>query len=143
QVSAPDAPEAPLSDRHDTLVHVRGPYGDKGRRSIEWPIEPIPKGERKVNSAQTRDAPGRTRKGCRNCHQAAITLMRRGYSELSEHCPQAVSSCLGDDGRRFPRRVAVDDGSDERGCDDIHHVARTRAESVTDQRHQVASQPGG
>ena len=34
QVLTPDAPESPLSDRHDTL-HVRGPYGDKRRRSIE------------------------------------------------------------------------------------------------------------
>ena len=98
QVVTPDAPEPPLSDGHDSL-HVRGPYDGHGRgRAIE----------RKVNSARTRAATGRKRGGCRNCHHAGITLLRRGCSELSGHCPQAGSPPQGDDDRRIARRMAVD-----------------------------------
>ena len=138
EVTAPDAPEPPLGDGHHAL-HRRGPYGDKRERSIGSPFEPIH--EQKVNCTRTRDATGPKQRGCRKCHHAAITLLRRGCSELSGHCPQAGSSRESDHGRGSARRIVDDSGGDQRGRDDVHHAAGTGAEPVADQRHPVASQP--
>ena len=90
QVLSPDTPESSLSDGHDTL-HVRGPYGRRAEsvnRSVDR-TDTRTEGELAArNSDRTRT------KGCRICHHAAITLLRRGCSELSGHCPQAGTSRL-------------------------------------------------
>ncbi len=137
QILAPDAPESPLSNSHDT-VHVCRPYGRTDDGSIEAPNKPIH--EQRVNTARTRDGTRQKRGGCRKCHYAGITLLRRGSSELSEHGPQAGSSCQIDDGRRRTRRAAVVDGHDERWRNNVDHDAWRRAQPIADQLHAVASQ---